>query len=84
MDSIDTGQGRVPASAAAPRVPAGVRAGGQFRTAERGEARLELAGAPATTAEIVRESPRAPVELVADSAAAMPRLDDGVIWDDHA
>jgi hypothetical protein len=84
MDSIDTGQGRVPASATAPRVPAGVRAGGQFRTAERGEASVELVGELPAAAAGVSESPRVLLELVPDSAAAMPRLDDGVVWDDQA
>lgn len=81
MGSIETGQGRVPAPASSPRVPAGVRAGGQFRTAERAEAPVALAPAGAVAASVLVAEPRAEIGYVPDGAAALPAFDDGVVWD---
>ncbi|WP_251151297.1 hypothetical protein [Cellulosimicrobium sp. Marseille-Q4280] len=80
MDAIETGQGRVPASASAPRVPAGVRAGGQFRTAERQESPVALTSDP-VAGELRIDAQRGAVAEVPDGAAALPALGDGVIWD---
>lgn len=75
MGSIETGQGRVPAPSTFARVPAGVRAGGQFRAPERAEAPVEL------TSGAVRSQPRNLVGQVADAATALPAFGDGVVWD---
>lgn len=72
-----TGQGRVPVSTA--RVPSGVREGGRFRAAVREEAPVNL-GESALNAGLPR-----PAELAAsgDLAAAVPDLDDEIVWHDR-